>query len=559
MSDVSARPGPSPDWTEVLAPYGGSWMVLLRDDDALVVAPPAVALCAGEARDAIARWRIARWPLDRHGWMAPALELAAEPVAVRAAEVLLVLGPAQHGWVETIMRLQLAQCEAFATAHPGGMSDEERSRGAAELLIDLLAELRAAFPGEDWYKRSETMLPQVPETVADLLAAIDGAAAQTSRESEVFDGQSCRERVMDELVEQLRACRMQGARALADPCPYGPTTSRVYAITHSLLTDVLKRAPATGLSEHGQLMFTMHGLSPRADLDPKLFDTTLVTSRYGALEQPNLALAMAAWPARTVYGFAQQDTPEHVDLCIERSAEQAIWEFKAAPDETPLFAFVGGLEQNADPLTSAGALLDIPGWGALVRSIAGDTLPLIEAFSSEAGCTGLPNHLLYRSGDHPHRDFTALLVRDAIEQRSSYAVDALADEWTWLSPDGSRARADKPYGMVFRGSVVDQRTNEQGRLVVFASSNHACSYMLVPHGVDGDLLPYLHLEGAYPSVRRALAEIARLRTGRPSAAAGTIRARGRLYAEHLSIAPDCRPASLAFAVAANVSAAPADT
>lgn len=179
-------------WNEAPAPRGGTWMVLLGAACATIIAPPAVAFTPGEGPEDLAKWRTGTWPLDEHGWLARRPETGATTEVLSTAAVLARLPAALHVWVEEIMRLQLAQLEAFATPQAGGLSDEERSRTADRKLVALRAELRDAFPHDDWYQGTVDAVPPVPETSADLLAAIDGWASEPPVQPEtVFMAAGC--------------------------------------------------------------------------------------------------------------------------------------------------------------------------------------------------------------------------------------------------------------------------------------------------------------------------------------------------------------------------------
>ena len=161
-------------WIEVPAPRGGIWMVAILERDAVVIAPPAVALLPIDEFEAVGRWRIGIWPLDARGWLARKPDRLVSTRVVTTADVLARLPQTHHPWVGEVMRLQLAQHEAFATPQAGGLSDEERSRRSARKLRDLREELHVAFPDEDWYTPVVDELPCVPDTGVSLLAAIDG-------------------------------------------------------------------------------------------------------------------------------------------------------------------------------------------------------------------------------------------------------------------------------------------------------------------------------------------------------------------------------------------------
>jgi hypothetical protein len=124
-------------WIDVPAPHGGIWMVAIRPQDALVIAPPAVALLPADDPDALSRWRMGRWPLDAHGWLARKPDHLTTAHVVRTADVLARLPQMHHRLVKEVMRLQLAQHEAFATPEAGGLTRilqqgerPDRGRGA---------------------------------------------------------------------------------------------------------------------------------------------------------------------------------------------------------------------------------------------------------------------------------------------------------------------------------------------------------------------------------------------------------------------------------------------
>jgi hypothetical protein len=142
--------------------------------EALVIAPPGVALSSDDASEALDSWRVGTWPLDEHGWLARTPDQPTATRAVTTADILADLAEVHHPWVREVMRLQLAQHEAFATPQAGELTDEEHSRGAAQALHNLREELRRAFPHEDWHKDAVRNIPAVPDTDVDLLAAIDG-------------------------------------------------------------------------------------------------------------------------------------------------------------------------------------------------------------------------------------------------------------------------------------------------------------------------------------------------------------------------------------------------
>lgn len=161
-------------WTEVPAPRGGIWLVAIGSVEALVIAPPGVALSPDDDPEALDSWRVGTWPLNEHGWLARAPDQPITTHEVTTADILADLSWVHYPWVREVMRLQLAQHEAFATPQAGELTDEERSRRAAQALHNLREELQRAFPHEDWYKGAVRDIPVVPETDVDLLAAIDG-------------------------------------------------------------------------------------------------------------------------------------------------------------------------------------------------------------------------------------------------------------------------------------------------------------------------------------------------------------------------------------------------
>lgn len=141
-------------WIEVPAPQGGVWMVAIGTLDAEVIAPPAVALPPVDDPEGLGSWRVGQWPLDEHGWLARRPDQPVTSHVVTTADVLARLAHMHHPWIREVMRLQLAQHEAFATPQTGGLTDEERQRHATQTLHNLRQELWVAFPDEDWYKRS---------------------------------------------------------------------------------------------------------------------------------------------------------------------------------------------------------------------------------------------------------------------------------------------------------------------------------------------------------------------------------------------------------------------
>jgi hypothetical protein len=355
---------------------------------------------------------------------------------------------------------------------------------------------------------------------------------------------------IEDLCSHLGSCRSEAARSLAIRASlFGPANSRLQEITRTLLTCVL--AAVRGLGAHGQLTMDICGRTDRVAFDPRRFDARILTTSRGG----HLALALAAW-SRIPEGHIASACDlgaDQPDLHIARCAEQAIVQIKGRSRESPsVLALVGQhtLGFDVGP-ASAGTLLDIPGWAALARSIAGDSLVIMQASDPQINRGRLNEHLAYRFARRPHRDCTALFVQDAIEQRSCDAIEALAGEWTWLRTPG-RGTSDLSV-MLFGGSVVDKRTSEQGRLVVFRSSARAPVYVVVPHGEEGDQLPHLEIDGAYPGVRAILASIAGLGTSSPREPRPICETKGHLYAEHLSFAPGDGPQPLGFAVAADVS------
>lgn len=549
MSEVyAAHPDAVPQWREVLAPRGGSWMVLSRRSDALIVSPPAVPLCPGEGPDVQGKWRLATWPLDAHGWITPSPDIT--PVAVRTAEVLLILPPTKHPWVEAIMQAQLAQCEAFVAGRPKRLADE----AAISALAELRSELRAAFPDRDWHSDSEAELPNVPATVGELLKAIGHGGAATH---DVAAETSCYELAVDDLLRQLSTWRTNATRVLAEDAPWCPATSRVHEVARSLLKHALSQRPTCGPAEHREQLLAHPGFA-RALLDAELFYTTISTSSFGSQDRPDLAVALAAWrksSGGSLCRLGGRVAPQEDDLRIAGFIEQAIVEIPTTSDDAPMLAFLGhgSLGLTVSPSPPSGALVDIPGWAALTRSIAGDAVMLVDACASPGDGQGLNKHLLYRCGLRPHRDCSALMVQDAMERRSCYAGEMLTDEWAPLTIPrvGSELSNHELDLVVFRGSVVDQRTHEKGRLVVFRSLGGTCYYVVVPHSANGDVLPYLEIDGAHAAERRALSELARAATDRRRRPA--LSPKARLYAEHLKTTTDKGSDRLAFAVAANVS------
>ncbi len=171
LPDVCSHEAEPQPWIEMVAPRGGTWLMLPRDSDVLVIAPPAVALQASETLGQLRHWRLVCWPLDDQGRLIDEQKSVAEPVTAPTSEVLALLPETRHAWVEAIMRSQFEQCAAFATPRLRGPGDEEPTPQAARRLVALRAELQAAFPGRDWH--TPLAVPAVPDTNAALLTAID--------------------------------------------------------------------------------------------------------------------------------------------------------------------------------------------------------------------------------------------------------------------------------------------------------------------------------------------------------------------------------------------------
>jgi SAM-dependent methyltransferase len=307
-------------------------MVLICTLEATIIAPPAVALMPVEEPEALTRWRIGRWPLDEHGWLARKPDSDAVADVVATAEVLARLGEPHHAWVQDIMRLQLAQHEAFATPQAGGLSDEERSRRSRQRLLGLRDELRAAFPDQDWYEGRQDDIPPVPDTDAGLLAAIDGArplptdadplpvpvSGRSGWGKSCLRHLSCDHLVLawSEYLDAERAGRVAPvtsqcfnvvARQNSDPPASrhllprvlsGDTTS--HPVTQALLSQVLRAS--TVVTANGQMKTdTAFASSLDSSQDPALHETRrVIEQRIARCNTTILLLLVAAVCARVV-------------------------------------------------------------------------------------------------------------------------------------------------------------------------------------------------------------------------------------------------------------------
>ena len=89
LPDVCSHEAEPQPWIEMVAPRGGTWLMLPRDsDDVLVIAPPAVALQASETLGQLRHWRLVCWPLDDQGRLIDEQKSVAEPVTAPISEVL---------------------------------------------------------------------------------------------------------------------------------------------------------------------------------------------------------------------------------------------------------------------------------------------------------------------------------------------------------------------------------------------------------------------------------------------------------------------------------------
>lgn len=172
------------DWVMVPASRGaGSWLVQIRDDEAWVVAPPAVGLRTAERYEELSRWRLCHGRLRAPGWLSPndPASWGELPGVIETAALLHLLPVRLHGWVERVMLDQLVQCAAFARSQPGTLQQEERARAAAQRLLELRTEFRAAFPQHEPARPGRVLLPEVPRTGDELLFAMTRQPPRQSR------------------------------------------------------------------------------------------------------------------------------------------------------------------------------------------------------------------------------------------------------------------------------------------------------------------------------------------------------------------------------------------
>jgi WD40 repeat protein len=255
------------------APRGGTWLVLARDNDALVVASPAVALRASETADQLRQWRLACWPTDEHGRFIDdeTGSAADEPVSLSTSDVLELLPEAHHAWVAAIMRSQFEQCAAFASRALGGPPDDQRSCEPTQRLAALRADLQAAFPGADW--DTPLLVPTVPDNDLALLAAIDGEGKSAAASA---DGVDLLGREGD-AADRADAAQAQSPAARADRRAHRPSgrdlviwCTAVAALAVSIAAFMVPRlslSPTVQPADRtaGQQQLPTNGIPPTAD------------------------------------------------------------------------------------------------------------------------------------------------------------------------------------------------------------------------------------------------------------------------------------------------------
>jgi hypothetical protein len=145
---MADRAGTSDDWIAVPAPTGGCWFLAQQQAALLVLAPPGVALGGDTFPE---RWRAITLHVACGLSTLDVLELDLQPVPLRTAEVITLLGAHREPLVRSLASAQLDASEGWWRPAPGDPIDDARAREAFMRLRGLRTDLAEAFPDEHWH------------------------------------------------------------------------------------------------------------------------------------------------------------------------------------------------------------------------------------------------------------------------------------------------------------------------------------------------------------------------------------------------------------------------
>lgn len=157
-------------WLFVSASHG-VWLVAERASSVWALAPPSTFLWGPERDSDLCYWRAGTWAAqDLHDVTVTTTSPAGDTLTVLSTKEAIDAVPhTHHEWIKRTMRRQLSMVLAFPEPEPGSSLHEVRAHSAAKRTQALRAELREAFPGEEWYEPPTPTIPRIPDYPMALL------------------------------------------------------------------------------------------------------------------------------------------------------------------------------------------------------------------------------------------------------------------------------------------------------------------------------------------------------------------------------------------------------
>jgi hypothetical protein len=135
----------------------GLWYVGIDDEAVHVIAPPGVHITGSRYqttdRPLVGGWRLARWAMrDREAPLVDIDAPSSPPEEISTCEVLSLVGDECAAEVRAMLVSRLSAASSFGEPDPRGKRAprEEQARAGARSVAWLLAELKEAFPEEEW-------------------------------------------------------------------------------------------------------------------------------------------------------------------------------------------------------------------------------------------------------------------------------------------------------------------------------------------------------------------------------------------------------------------------
>jgi hypothetical protein len=442
----------------------------------------------------------------------------------------------------------------------------QTDRFLSQTLVERPKDLAATAPGSDHRVGPETQVRNFNALYRKLLAG------------ERLHG-------LRDVSDTLDLHRRQVAALLA--LPGGPTRTRLNPIAAALvhataqemdafapvqpqvLVAAAPNSPAPGVHRRGQRAAEDGRTFGVSDDGHQRIATAYLSATYGPQEQFGYAAPVAGW-IRPAAGDDEQSADDaerllaltHPAEYLARLLRQVTLELDAARPglpPLPVLAIDGRRDCPAtDGLTletRLDVLIDDPGWGRSTNMIPGERVKMIEASDSiSTGGGGFNANLVYRTASATPETLRADQVRAGVEGRDAALNARLAEESDWLNSIDPDSDCDESTSvMVFKGCVIDKRTGERGRLLLFVSYTAAPdAYVVIPWTENGDPYPGLGTPGAHPLVERDIALAARLHVG-PSQWTGQCRRNAHHYRDYFYVASKlCAVREMTFALGVNV-------